>query len=65
LAGPARLNRTKEPVMISKTVALALAFSMAAIPALADCPGHKKVSSDQTAATTPTESPAPAPSVNS
>ncbi|WP_181900596.1 hypothetical protein [Paracoccus thiocyanatus] len=52
-------------MMISKTVALALALSMAAIPALADCPGHNKVSSDQTAATTPTESPAPAPSVNS
>ncbi|UFM66153.1 hypothetical protein LOS78_09405 [Paracoccus sp. MA] len=51
--------------MISKTVALALALSMAAVPALADCPGHKKMSSDQTAATTPVERPATPPSTNS
>lgn len=51
--------------MTSKTVALALALSMAAIPAFADCPGHEKISSDQTAATSPTERPAPEPSLNS
>ncbi|WP_199260403.1 hypothetical protein [Paracoccus binzhouensis] len=52
--------------MISKTVALALALSMAALPALADCPGHKKMSSnDQTTATTPVERPATPPSTNS
>ncbi|WJS85168.1 hypothetical protein [Paracoccus sp. TOH] len=51
--------------MISKTVALALALSMAAVPALADCPGHKKMSNDQTATTMPVERPATPPSTNS
>ncbi|MFD2440339.1 hypothetical protein ACFSS8_10160 [Paracoccus kondratievae] len=49
-------------MMISRTFALALAFSMGAIPAFADCNGHKKVPSDQT---TQIERPAPAPSTNS
>jgi len=62
---PTAPTAPKEPMMTSKTVALALALSMAAIPAFADCPGHEKISSDQTAATSPTERPAPEPSLNS
>lgn len=36
--------------MIRKTAALALALSVTALPALADCPGHK-VKQDQSAQT--------------
>lgn len=37
--------------MTSKTVLLALVLSVLAVPALADCPGHKKVSANQAATT--------------
>jgi hypothetical protein len=49
--------------MIHKTAALALALSAMALPALADCPGHK-IRQDQSAQTQ-TEPPVPQPSTNS
>lgn len=49
--------------MISKTAALALVLSMAAVPAFADCAGHK-MKQDQSASTQ-TEKPVLLPVTNS
>ena len=51
--------------MITKTVVLALALSAISVPAFADCSGHKKVSADSSAATTPTETPVLKPRASS
>ncbi|WP_347267033.1 hypothetical protein [Paracoccus sp. (in: a-proteobacteria)] len=51
--------------MLSKTAALALALSVIAAPAFADCAGHKKISADQSATTTQPDGPVIRPKASS
>ena len=50
--------------MISKTVLLALTLSALAVPAMADCPGHRKPV-DQSAAASPPAAPVVLPKASS